>query len=261
MIKFFRNIRQTLMMENKTGKPAAMPSAGKPAVRYLKYAIGEIVLVVIGILIALQINNWNENRKSNILEKKLLSELAKSLEGNCNAMIQDSLLRITWNTSSNIVIAAIENNLGYSDSLQIHFQNARKPGTNLALSSSGYESLKNAGFNILSSDILRNNIIELFELTQKRLLEEMTYFESFQPDRQTQIDKLFSYDDTKFNPTKPFDIPLIPHDYNKLKHDITYLSMIKSVKVQRNIIGVILNRNLKESQRVLQLIKNELNEN
>ena len=50
MIKFFRKIRQNLLIENKTGK-------------YLKYAIGEIVLVVIGILIALQINNWNENQK------------------------------------------------------------------------------------------------------------------------------------------------------------------------------------------------------
>ena len=50
MIKFFRKIRQNLLMENKTGK-------------YFKYAIGEIVLVVIGILIALAINNWNENRK------------------------------------------------------------------------------------------------------------------------------------------------------------------------------------------------------
>jgi hypothetical protein len=50
MIKFFRKIRQNLLMENKTGK-------------YLKYAIGEIILVVIGILIALQINNWNENQK------------------------------------------------------------------------------------------------------------------------------------------------------------------------------------------------------
>ena len=50
MIKFFRHIRQNLIMENKTSK-------------YLKYAIGEIILVVIGILIALQVNNWNENRK------------------------------------------------------------------------------------------------------------------------------------------------------------------------------------------------------
>lgn len=51
MIKFFRHARQSLVMENKTGK-------------YFKYAIGEIILVVIGILIALQINNWNEHEKN-----------------------------------------------------------------------------------------------------------------------------------------------------------------------------------------------------
>ena len=53
MIKFFRKTRYDLMEKNKTGK-------------YFKYAIGEIVLVVIGILIALSINNWNERRKGNI---------------------------------------------------------------------------------------------------------------------------------------------------------------------------------------------------
>ena len=57
MIKFFRKIRYDLMEKNKTGKPAL------PAGRYFKYAIGEIILVVIGILIALSINNWNEKRK------------------------------------------------------------------------------------------------------------------------------------------------------------------------------------------------------
>ena len=50
MIKFFRKIRQNLLSEGKTGK-------------YFKYAIGEIVLVVIGILIALQINNWNQDQQ------------------------------------------------------------------------------------------------------------------------------------------------------------------------------------------------------
>lgn len=62
MIKFFRKIRYNLMEQNKTSK-------------YLKYAIGEIVLVVIGILIALQINNWNENRNAKSKEKLLLKEL------------------------------------------------------------------------------------------------------------------------------------------------------------------------------------------
>ena len=50
MLKFFRKIRQNLLSEGNTGK-------------YLKYALGEIVLVVIGILIALQVNNWSEIKK------------------------------------------------------------------------------------------------------------------------------------------------------------------------------------------------------
>ncbi|MGK0489458.1 MAG: hypothetical protein ACJAXB_002657 [Candidatus Endobugula sp.] len=47
--KFFRRIRNDLMEKNKTGK-------------YFNYAVGEIILVVIGVLIALSINNWNENQ-------------------------------------------------------------------------------------------------------------------------------------------------------------------------------------------------------
>ncbi|WP_411768278.1 DUF6090 family protein [Winogradskyella sp. A3E31] len=67
MIKFFRKIRYTLMSENKTG-------------RYFKYAIGEIILVVIGILIALQINNWNETQKDRIIEQQILDEMLISLK-------------------------------------------------------------------------------------------------------------------------------------------------------------------------------------
>ncbi len=67
MIKFFRNIRQNLIMENKTSK-------------YLKYAIGEIVLVMIGILLALQVNNWNENRKQLIQQEFLLKQLLVDAE-------------------------------------------------------------------------------------------------------------------------------------------------------------------------------------
>ena len=69
MIKFFRKIRQILLSEGKTGK-------------YFKYAIGEIILVVIGILIALQINNWNEQRKENIKEQALLKRLEKEFNSN-----------------------------------------------------------------------------------------------------------------------------------------------------------------------------------
>ena len=62
MIKFFRHIRRHLLSESKFSK-------------YLIYAIGEIILVVIGILIALQFNNWNESRKENILAKNYYKRL------------------------------------------------------------------------------------------------------------------------------------------------------------------------------------------
>ena len=71
MIKFFRNIRQNLLSEGKTGK-------------YFKYALGEIILVVIGILLALQINNWNnkvqEEKLSKLYYEELLIDIENDLE-------------------------------------------------------------------------------------------------------------------------------------------------------------------------------------
>ena len=69
MIKFFRKIRYELMEKNKTGK-------------YFKYAIGEIILVVIGILIALSINNWNENRIKDNKETAILANIHKEFIAN-----------------------------------------------------------------------------------------------------------------------------------------------------------------------------------
>ncbi|MBT8274483.1 MAG: hypothetical protein KJO77_11805, partial [Bacteroidia bacterium] len=66
MIKFFRHIRRNLMETGKTSK-------------YLKYAIGEILLVVIGILIALQINNWNNNRNNDKIEQQYIARLISEL--------------------------------------------------------------------------------------------------------------------------------------------------------------------------------------
>jgi hypothetical protein len=67
MTKFFRKIRQNLLSEGRTRK-------------YLKYAIGEIVLVVIGILIALQLNNLNESKKNSVFEKEILSQIQENLK-------------------------------------------------------------------------------------------------------------------------------------------------------------------------------------
>ena len=69
MIKFFRKIRQNLLSEGKSGK-------------YLKYAIGEILLVVIGILIALQINNWNEKHQAQNKMESNFQNLIEDLKSN-----------------------------------------------------------------------------------------------------------------------------------------------------------------------------------
>lgn len=66
MIKFFRHLRQRLLTKNKFSK-------------YLLYAIGEIILVVIGILIALQISNWNEDNKNRFIEIETLKSLKLDL--------------------------------------------------------------------------------------------------------------------------------------------------------------------------------------
>ncbi|WP_052188180.1 DUF6090 family protein [Cellulophaga sp. Hel_I_12] len=89
MIKFFRKIRQNLLSEGKT-------------LKYFKYAVGEIILVVIGILIALQVNNWNEERKKKTEVDQLLLDIEQDLISNYKATNftidfyrkQDSLTRL-----------------------------------------------------------------------------------------------------------------------------------------------------------------------
>ncbi|MGZ0016362.1 hypothetical protein [Yeosuana sp. AK3] len=81
MIKFFRKIRKKLIEQGKTAN-------------YLKYAIGEIILVVIGILIALQVNNWNvirtENKTSLNLMMRLLNESKQNLKAVSNSMLENN---------------------------------------------------------------------------------------------------------------------------------------------------------------------------
>ena len=83
MIKFFRRIRQNLLSEGKTQK-------------YFKYAIGEIILVVIGILIALSLNNWKEDLAKQGEETRILSGLKQEFE----AYIVEVNRNIKLNTSA-----------------------------------------------------------------------------------------------------------------------------------------------------------------
>lgn len=98
MIKFFRKIRQNLLSKGKTGK-------------YLKYALGEIILVVIGILIALQVNNLNEDRKSNLELNKINQNLIQEFESNQIAL-NAAIAGLNWTKRGGLEILSI---IGESD--------------------------------------------------------------------------------------------------------------------------------------------------
>ena len=160
MINFFRRIRKNLADDNKP-------------LKYMRYAIGEILLVVVGILIALSINNWNEERKDRVKEREVLEDIMNNLNRN-NELIQNSLVKINKiDKSSDIVISVIRSKKPYSDTLDLHFfESTRSGGLLFPLSSEGYESLKNAGFDIIRSDSMKDKILELFEISYKRIKEK-----------------------------------------------------------------------------------------
>ena len=152
MIKFFRRIRQNLLMENKTNK-------------YLKYAIGEIILVVIGILIALQINNWNEQRK----EQKNARTFAKNLADDLRQDIEMIEFRIQQISERIIKVDSISEFFRFKkisevDNLdviyQINYSYGYRPYTWFK---STIEEIKNSGgLKIIKNDSLRSSIINYY---------------------------------------------------------------------------------------------------
>lgn len=168
MLKFFRKIRQNLLSEGKTRT-------------YLKYAVGEIVLVVIGILIALQINNWNEWKKERQKEEKILIQIKNNITE--SIALWERLVSVSNDFCRHyeVVLAAKQNNLPYHDSLKIHFRRASFLGYNWTTqhSTSSFEALKNIGFDIIQNDTLSNLIIDVFDkhiiqVQDKYLLEYST---------------------------------------------------------------------------------------
>ena len=144
MIKFFRKIRQKLLNENP---PDQGSRAGKFS-KYLIYAIGEIVLVVMGILIALQINNWNTNKQET---KELHSYL-----GNIKKNLQEDLTSVKeikeWRDSSivrskrfmDIVSEDELTFIGFDRMIRHSYRVFRD--FDFIPNTSGIEALKNSGF-------------------------------------------------------------------------------------------------------------------
>ena len=154
MITFFRKIRQRLLSENRFTK-------------YLLYAFGEIVLVVIGILIALQINNWNENRKNVILERDYLHAISADLT-NLTSTIQSIYIDRFDDKIENLKLAKTYSEAPYPITDTLNFLTTVSRG---AISFSGFylsddgayqELISTGNLRLIQNDSLRKQLSEFY---------------------------------------------------------------------------------------------------
>ncbi|MFL0352223.1 DUF6090 family protein [Xanthomarina sp. GH4-25] len=141
MLKFFRRIRQNLLIQNKTSK-------------YFKYAIGEIVLVVIGILIALQINNWNEERKRANQENVILQSLKSDFKES-EKRLQHTLMMQKNALSRSISLISIYEDkipMPINDSIKMFVEYGAFSWYRAELVTGAYDALINTG----DSDLIKN---------------------------------------------------------------------------------------------------------
>ena len=160
MIKFFRHIRQSLLMER--------PTSGQTgnSIKYLKYALGEIILVVIGILIALQVNTWNELRKQDheeiIIKEGLLAEFELALKeisadindrNNSYLVVLSTLSRHTDENPTNIPRDSIKYFL--DELMQYRFYTPSHPVLDDLQSSGRFNLIKSKKLRLLLMDYLQ----------------------------------------------------------------------------------------------------------
>lgn len=162
MLKFFRNTRKRLLTENKFSK-------------YLIYAIGEIVLVVIGILIAVQINNKNIENQRRALEVSILIEILDNL-GDDIEQLNDELYsdKVVMNADSTI-IAHIRSKASFNDTIAGYLR-VSEMFPHFDSKESGYQLLQSKGIDLVSNDSLRIRITNFYS-------RSYPYFRKYEKER------------------------------------------------------------------------------
>ena len=214
MTKFFRKIRQELAAQNNMAK-------------YLRYAIGEILLVVIGILIALQVNNWNQQRKDRITEIQLLSDIRKSLELDIENQINPNLTQAIKD-SSNVaeIIQAIQNKVPFNDSLAGKFRSLMF-SKNFSWEVSAYKELEAEGIKLIENQKLKTSVLKIYNMDYPEIKNTIGNFnnnlhEFYRPQMRNNF--IFHYSD-------PENTLFIPVDYKKLLKNYVFMNTLLTAKI------------------------------
>lgn len=179
MINFFKTIRQDLLSGGRTKK-------------YLKYAIGEIVLVVIGILIALQINNWNETRKQQEKEQELIISVKSDLKQD-RAFIQRIVESIepkieAYQTLNSDLFDLYKNDRNSLDSIfNVYFSSNR---TFYPIFGSYKSAVSGNQLTIFRNKDFSQKLIKLYNSTYDRLIDNGKILD----DRWTYLSKKYSHE-------------------------------------------------------------------
>jgi hypothetical protein len=158
MISLLRKIRQKLLQQNKVGS-------------YLKYAIGEIFLVVIGILIALSINNWNEANKNAKREHAFLINLQQDLGADSLRLVEIKTRLKTAVAFKRVFESQMKGNLTDPDSLNAHFLEQYNLLIDFVPNSTTVDELSNNGLNLISNVSLRRQIVTLYNTYDDLILK------------------------------------------------------------------------------------------
>lgn len=233
MIKFFRQIRFKLMSENNTSK-------------YFKYAFGEILLVVVGILIALGINNWNEGKKSQKNESVLIKKLQEENIINLESIEGDTEYRTEIPeilTEFNLFLANA-NLEEQNDSLQYYIS----------------EIFRSTSYTFTQSNLI--NYVNVYNSEFSELNKELATLQAFQNDLQSISEKGIDIKIENF-----FDALKNDVDFNSL--EIVSYDTLNSLKFRNNIIIIQsveseityqYHRTINQTRKVDSLISQRLNQ-
>ncbi|MEA1786065.1 DUF6090 family protein [Arenibacter sp. GZD96] len=236
MIKLFRNIRKKLLSQNRF-------------TQYLAYAIGEIVLVVIGILIALQINNWNENRKERFIEQKILQAINNDLKTDIvaiNRMLETEAAAVASNQQLITILKDSASN--YLPEYSKKFKDINRYDLFFP-KKMGYRALMSKGLEIIQNDNLKSQIVFLYDF------EYATTAEMMDLKKQMFLDSNVVFN--AFLETLE-DGSRIPNNFNEIKNSALFLNHLTHITAEKTIFINFSRATLKVMENTNTTIEKEL---